>query len=481
MPVVLAATTLGALGCSGSPGVLVVYISSSSNISEDPLDPSVVRWLRIRIDGPDMGVVTAEGPFERGGSTEVPPVPAGEERRLVIEGLTGEGGLIVSRGESLPFTISKGQKEIEVYVGLVDRFSSAAGFGLDPPRHSAAVVPLKGSGDVLFIGGRGCVGDDEALGRIERFDSTSARLVGPVECLEDDSCVMARRWDHLALPLADGALFAGGMDDDGPMSSYGLCNQDDCLLAEETGLSRIGGLVAENPSGGGYLLGGKVDGELSTRIDRIDASGDISEGVLLLPEAGGGLSATIDGAGGLLLMGFEDERARRISGDLEAGEEAVSHQILEDATDRKDASMVTLPDGRVLAIGGRGADGEIISSIEIFDPFLELTCNVGSLIRGRYSHGASKLRDGRVLVTGGFISTGSPTAETEMIDPRYLPQAASCERLQGRLEVRMAARLSTPRAGHAAISLQNGHLLVAGGKDEDGYAIGRLEIFVTAL
>lgn len=467
-------TAIG-LACGGESGKLTVYVSASPNASEDPLDPSVVRWLRIRVEGPGLGVVSVEQPFERGGSTHLPPVPAGEDRRIIVEGLTGPDGLLVSRGESLPFTLSKKSNEVELYMGLIERFSAAAGGGLQPPRRDAEIVS-SGLGSVLVIGGA----DDETgepVGRVDSFDPTSGRLVDPLECDGPEGCAVAARWGHTALSTGDGAVFVGGRDSDGPVQSVGLCDGEGCRGRDAKSIERWAGVGVSLPGGGGVSVASLMDGEATTVIDRFDAEGGVEERVHEVSAEGTGLSAGFDGSGGLLLMGFADGFARYVSGAVEAGA-TVEQEVLEGILHRRAASLVTLGDGRVLIIGGRTESGESLTIIEVFDAARGLVCEAGNLLRGRAEHAAALLRDGRVLVTGGVSTGGSMPAESEVIDPRYLPEATSCERVAGKLEVRLGSRLAGPRRGHKAIALSNGNLLVAGGVDESGEAVGRLEIFV---
>ncbi len=43
--------------CSEGSGTLDVYLLQSPNVSEDPLEPSLVTHLNIRVTGPDMDPV----------------------------------------------------------------------------------------------------------------------------------------------------------------------------------------------------------------------------------------------------------------------------------------------------------------------------------------------------------------------------------------------------------------------------------------
>lgn len=91
--------------------------------------------------------------------------------------------------------------------------------------------------------------------------------------------------------------------------------------------------------------------------------------------------------------------------------------------DRKQGSIVLLPGNmRAMVCGGRSLDGTITSSAEVIDlndpsPQWRL---VGSLNRARQNHSVVILPDGKVLIVGGGSSGqswGSPVGLTEMFDP----------------------------------------------------------------
>ncbi len=128
-----------------------------------------------------------------------------------------------------------------------------------------------------------------------------------------------------------------------------------------------------------------------------------------------------------------------------------------------------LTDGRVLLLGGQITDkGE---EAEIWDPTTNQWTFVPSpSISHRWKHSATRLQDGTVLVAGGhlglFSSRLAPprtraTAETFVFDPSqfdsqtqtWLPTAW-----------KPVGSLNTGRAGHQAVALADGRVMVLGGK-----------------
>src|SRR6185312_15433656 len=61
-------------------------------------------------------------------------------------------------------------------------------------------------------------------------------------------------------------------------------------------------------------------------------------------------------------------------------------------------AAVTLNDGRVLIVGGRGEGGQLDRRMYVFDPALETFSLFGSLAVGRTPAVAVKLADGNVLL-----------------------------------------------------------------------------------
>jgi uncharacterized delta-60 repeat protein len=122
-----------------------------------------------------------------------------------------------------------------------------------------------------------------------------------------------------------------------------------------------------------------------------------------------------------------------------------------------------LCDGQVLVAGGQGSG--ILSSAELFDPARATWTMTGSMNTARYLQTATLLPNGRVLVAGGAASTNPSSAESgvELYDPwnkSWTPTGS----------------LNTARYGHTANLLPNGQVLVAGGYGTSG-ALSSAELY----
>jgi len=119
------------------------------------------------------------------------------------------------------------------------------------------------------------------------------------------------------------------------------------------------------------------------------------------------------------------------------------------------SAAVTIPDGRVLAIGG-GLGGTAYSAVAFYDA---TTNSVGAMAPIRVLRSgptATVLPDGRVLIVAGGDTSSLPypcTSSTEIYDPTVAPDGAST----------LSSSLSDARCDHRAVSLPTGAVLVVGG------------------
>jgi hypothetical protein len=129
--------------------------------------------------------------------------------------------------------------------------------------------------------------------------------------------------------------------------------------------------------------------------------------------------------------------------------------------DRLFHAAAMLADGRVLVSGGfRIASGlPVRNAAEVYDPAVGTWSATGNMKQPRFSHTATLLPDGKVLIAGGLASqnTGegynfpSMVGRTaELYDPSTGTFTAT-------------GNLNAPRARHAAILLNSGKVLLAGG------------------
>jgi len=131
-------------------------------------------------------------------------------------------------------------------------------------------------------------------------------------------------------------------------------------------------------------------------------------------------------------------------------------------------SATMLPNGRVLVVGGVGANGQLVPSIEIFDPE---TSTVESLpasgLIPRAHHTATVLMNGDVLFAGGTSGNGRVSDSAELWN--FKTQSVT----------RLTGKLSAGRQNHRATLLPDGNVLFEAGSNERGNNLAANEIFNT--
>src|SRR5262249_47737809 len=128
-------------------------------------------------------------------------------------------------------------------------------------------------------------------------------------------------------------------------------------------------------------------------------------------------------------------------------------------------STTLLPDGRLLRIGGMGADGPQTGAIFTDARTGEAFQAVGTISRPRSWHTATLLPNGNVLLVGGLDPAGQP------VDP---PEIFNVDTLA--FELITDSGLS-PGSHHTATLLTEGVVLIAGGKDAEANPLDTAELW----
>lgn len=145
------------------------------------------------------------------------------------------------------------------------------------------------------------------------------------------------------------------------------------------------------------------------------------------------------------------------------GEVGVVERVQAMQARRAAHTATTLPDGRVLVVGGFVEKGTALDT-EIFEPARNAFVPGPTLSAVRHSHTATRLGDGRVLIAGGYGEGTRTLADAEVFDPRtgqFTP----------------VAPLVTARANHTAVALSDGTILISGGLGEGWTYLATAELF----
>ena len=124
---------------------------------------------------------------------------------------------------------------------------------------------------------------------------------------------------------------------------------------------------------------------------------------------------------------------------------------------RAGAAQTLLNSGQVLITGGENESAWLNSAV-LYDPRTGAFTPTGNMISARAFHTSTLLQDGTVLITGGEQGSTLPLLKTAEI---YNPTT-------GQFTL-AATRMTIARENHTATLLQNGQVLIVGGKQADTY------------
>jgi N-acetylneuraminic acid mutarotase len=125
--------------------------------------------------------------------------------------------------------------------------------------------------------------------------------------------------------------------------------------------------------------------------------------------------------------------------------------------------------GEAIVIGGRGLKrlerDQLLASrtAEMYDPSTDTWRRLADLQFSHVQHTTTRLNDGRLLVVGGKDEKGQVNSVVEVYDPNANKWTT-------------VANLVTPRAGHRAVLHEDGRVAIIGGANKDG-ALASIEIF----
>ncbi len=478
----------------------LVHTSTETN---NPLDPNLVKKLRVSIKGDGLTLHRHEFDLKAGGSGTVEDVAVGSNRVLTVEGLD-VSGYVRSRGISAPFELKEGANRIYLFISRVGEFSA-------PPAvtesdwaeryrtlmrsqrafHTATVLV---DGRVLVAGGVSApdpndylaqVGVNGALQTAELFDPTSGAfqsLPNAPTCdpHNDELCMLAARAHQsasLLLPRSD-VLLAGGEPtvnfssgstiaeyfeyatsrfSDGPKMTVPRSRQASCVL---------------DPSQDWLFAGGSDTAFQPT--DSIElfetGTGDFSE-VEKLSVARSGATAVAYPGGVVVIGGWEVDASQIPSGlkasnrvdriEFGGGAPTASSFFLQEA--RAEHTAVLLTDGqgapKVFVCGGLSSNitKAAIVSCEMVDPVAEASSLLCDLDEPRWEHTATVLQGNRVLISGGFQSGALSAALNTAV---LMNPLETCSRKQ--------LSMVSKRGGHTASLLQNGMVVLVGGISTNG-------------
>jgi Kelch motif protein/galactose oxidase-like protein len=329
----------------------------------------------------------------------------------------------------------------EVYDPAAGSFNASALMSVGRAAHTATLLS---GGKVLIAGGATCA--SPSVG--ELFDSgdvvSSAELFDPAAgALAQTGTMSTPRQSHTATLLPDGKVLITGGDDN---SGLTLASAElyDPVSGTFTSTSMMHkpriGHSATLLSNGKVLIAGGYAPCSPGCIDLPDNTAELYD-----PSTG-----TFTPTGSLLVP-----RGLHTATLLTGG-------------------LVLISGGDFCGLSGAGAGSECASEdgtneAELYDPATGAFSATGQMAYARIAHSATLLSDGKVLIVGGFgadpVTQNDVTNFTaELFDPAtgFFSQTGS---------------MALARSGHTATLISNGRVLVAGGNGNDGSSLSSAEIY----
>jgi hypothetical protein len=468
----LALALAAAPACSDPVTVLAPVVDLPPAGSDaDPFVDLDQIVLSLALSGDPDALVSAA--FARGQEVVLPDVPFDED--LVVH-LTGRiGATEVAYGRTCVFEVAAGREPPAPHL----YFARTVKWGdsLAPPTatRTGGTALAAADGSALYLGGTDPA-DDSLVDMVDRFDPATGAFAAIAP--------LAPRRAGTFASLGDGRVLAiGGIDDttSEPAAAYEIIDPfasgQRVDLIEEPRLRRVDHAATTLSGGGVVVIGGRAPDPMAG--DALAVTGAVTEvrltegGVteireirasLAIPRTGPTLTRVSNELGApVLVVGGLDASGAPVGlaelykplGEVFADPDRFQPML---AAPRHRHAAVRMPDGSVLVVGGLDGAGQPVRSMELFsldggfDPAGDLPAGAGIV-----DASLTPLPDGRVLIAGGRADAtpGAPALDTAYI--------ARLDPLDGSVDVVATDRLIRPRAGHQAVLLCDGTVLLVGG------------------
>jgi WD40 repeat protein len=460
--------------------VFAIFMADQSSTNNDggyqfpidtvaPYDPGVAYPTAAAIDTPNVTGGSADMTLFATGSLHDP-------RAFQTATLLRDGTVLIAGGTDG----TKALSTAEIYHPASGTFAKTSQMST-PRLHGTAT--LLSDGKVLIAGGEDAAGT--VLASAEIFDPATGSFTPTGD-------MSTPRRDAAAAVLADGrVLIVGGNDGSATPASAILASAE--IYNPFSGVFTLTGRMSTPREGmtatplggdqtGAVLVAGGTgpDGPLGSSENY-----DPSSGIFGAPEDMGSLRADPTAcrlpSGDVLLVGGHgtDQSADSPALIYHTYFAWTSTTSLNDG--RTFGAAATLPNGLVLVAGGLDHAGKYLSAVDVYNSQSSITSFVGDLKHSLAGLTATTLQDGSVLIAGGEDSPVSAVPEAMIYGPAAIPtSAAPTTSAAGGLTLVSAWSLAQPRALHTATLLQDGRVLIAGGRDDTDTTLATAEVYEPA-
>ena len=451
------AAGLGLAACSDGATMVTPVIdvpaTDDTDATASPLDEIALTVAHARSDR-DLVQQT----FARDDTLEVPGVPFGDDLVMHMSGFVGASNIAYGRTCAIAVSPQVAPPTPHLFFSRSVKFAS-----LDiAPRPRIGGLGISYLGTALLVGGTDGSSGGKVI-NVERFDPLTGLLTTIGTVLPREHTVHA-----LVGTSPPRAVVIGGTSGDDGAKFIEVLDDRRIDRLDFTEMARVGLTATSLTDGRVMVIGGnEPDLPPSGEIDEIAPNGaslEVRRLAASLAHPRSGHSATRlgeDVGAPVLIAGGVDADGVPIA--VVELFKPLSEELANPVTfaprmnfPRHDHMATLMPDGSVLIIGGIDALGQPVRKLELFSVDAGFV-DVGDLpaSAGVVDFTATTLPDGRILITGGRLGPGLPPLNSAYI--------ARLDPLDGSVDVVATDHLAIARAGHQALALCDGTILVSGG------------------
>jgi hypothetical protein len=447
------------LGCGGQTGTLMINIVVSP--SDDPFAGAAT--VRISV-GDSMHVTTAPVSGGHFSATYSRKPDATNSGPVTVEALDSAGN-VIAHGSTPPVSLSAMNTTVSVWVGRPGKTQPAAA-ALPSPRSQIAACNVVGLGADL-AGGADANGkpiSDNVIYDVFTQDVIQTTMMskpragavaGPVGTVHS---------------VALGGLTTNNMADStmelfDPSSGLGLWSPVPVVFPARTQANAV--ILAS----GNTLVTGGQDGKSNPLADGavISASGTVALTALATtmttPRLGHAVAAAhySDGDGAFIFGGLAASATTAVVSERLVNQSFSAYDVGQ--PNRVNATATTMPSGDILILGGEDTTGALASGFAVTPnlPMAAVKPLPQALSVAREGHTAS-LTGKELVVCGGADASGTAQASCDVLDATTYA-------------IKRSFMLAAARKGHAAVVLDNGLVILAGGLGSDGNPLPSIEIY----
>jgi hypothetical protein len=454
---------LALAACSDATAALAPVVDLPVGDSDAVAAPLDTITLAVAHAGNDADLIAHM--FLNGQTLELPGAPFGDDLVVHMSGLVGQSTIGYGRTCTLKIAPGASPPPPHLFFSRITRFATID--VMSSERIGGLGIAYQGAAFLLG----GALSDGTPVAEVERFDPATGELttIGPV--LARDRPVDAligispRRVIVIGGGVPGGASGMDGAKFVELIDEQGVERQDNADMArvDLTATSLTDGRVivigGSSPASGSMPLG-----DIDIVAQQDDLSLDVRKiGVTLATPRSGHTATRLGddvGAAVLIAGGIDATGAPVATAELfKPLSEELSNPMLfhpQMMVPRHGHTAMLMPDGSVLFIGGLDTLSQPVATLELFSVDGGFV-GVGTLPDGAglVDFTATTLPDGRILLTGGRLSPGGPAVNTAYI--------ARLNSLIGTVDVVATDHLAAARAGHQAVVLCDGTVLISGG------------------